>query len=96
MEKEIKKRAHIFVSGLVQGVFFRSFTQKNAKKLGLSGWVRNTQDGRVEVVVEGEKERIEKLVEYLKKGPPLARVEKVEVNWENFVGEFSDFEIKYE
>lgn len=91
-----KKRAHIFISGLVQGVFFRSFTQKNAKKLFLTGWVRNTKDGGVEVLVEGEKENIEELIKYLRKGPPLARVEKIEVFWEEFKGEFSDFEIKYE
>lgn len=57
-----KDRAHIFVSGRVQGIFFRSSTQKKARELGLTGWVRNLQDGRVEAVFEGEKDKIEKMI----------------------------------
>jgi len=90
-----KSRAHIFVSGLVQGVFYRAEARERAKKLGLFGWVRNLADGRVEVLVEGEKSKIEKLIEWLNQGPQLAQVEKVEVEWEDFKGEFDDFEIKY-
>ncbi len=90
-----KSRAHIFVSGLVQGVFYRAETRERAKKLGLFGWVRNLADGRVEVLVEGEKSKIEKLIEWLNQGPQLAQVEKVEVEWEDYKGEFDDFEIKY-
>lgn len=92
----MKARCHIFIYGLVQGVFFRQTTEQMANLLGLTGWVRNTQDGRVEVLAEGEKEKIEKLIEWLKKGPPLARVEKVEITWKNFLGEFENFFIKYE
>jgi acylphosphatase len=91
----MKARCHVFVSGRVQGVFFRQNTLERAKSLGLIGWVRNTEDGRVEALFEGEKEKIEKILEWIKKGPPLARVEKVEVKWEDFKGEFEDFEIKY-
>jgi acylphosphatase len=91
----MKARCHVFVSGRVQGVFFRQNTLERAKSLGLIGWVRNTEDGRVEALFEGEKEKIEKMLEWIKKGPSLARVEKVEVKWEDFKGEFEDFEIKY-
>lgn len=92
----MKSRCHIFVSGRVQGVFFRQSTQQVAQNFGLSGWVRNTEDGRVEILVEGEKEKIEKLIEWLHKGPPLARVEKVQSNWEEFKGEFDQFVIRYD
>ena len=91
----MKARCHVLISGRVQGVFFRQNTLERAKSLGLSGWVRNTEDGKVEAVFEGEKENIEKILEWAKRGPPLAKVEKVEVEWEDFKGEFEDFEIKY-
>jgi len=89
------KRAHIFVSGLVQGVCYRWFTEEHATRLGLTGWVKNLWDGRVEVVVEGEEEKIKELIKELRKGPRLARVEDVEINWEPYRGEFSDFRIRY-
>ncbi len=89
----MKARAHIVVSGRVQGVFFRDHTQRWASSLGLAGWVRNLGDGRVEAVAEGEKEKIEDLIGYLKQGPPVARVEDVEVSWEEPKGEFSDFRV---
>lgn len=88
-------RAHIFVSGIVQGVGFRYFTARHARALGLKGWVRNTRDGRVEIVVEGEKNRIERLIELVKRGPALARVDDVRVEWEEYKGEFEDFRIRY-
>lgn len=90
-----KARAHLFVSGRVQGVFFRSHTTEKARELGLTGWVRNLEDGRVEAVFEGEKERVEEIVEWAKKGPAFARVDGIEIFWENFKGEFEDFETKY-
>lgn len=88
-------RAHIFVSGLVQGVFFRSNTAKKAKELRLTGWVTNLPDGRVEATFEGEKEKIEKILEWAKRGPEWARVDKIEIEWEEYRGQFEDFEIKY-
>ncbi len=89
----MKTRAHIWISGKVQGVFYRDNTRRWAFSLSLSGWVRNLPDGRVEVVVEGEKDRIESLVKELKKGPPLSRVEHVLTEWEDHKGEFFDFRI---
>ena len=93
--KEKFKRAHIFVSGRVQGVFFRSHTAEKAGELGLTGWVRNLKDGRVEAIFEGEKEKIEKIIEWVKKGPPFSRVENFEILWEDFKREFENFKIKY-
>jgi acylphosphatase len=92
----MKIRCHVLVSGRVQGVFFRQNTLEKAKALGLKGWVRNTQDGKVEAVFEGEKEKIEKILEWMRKGPPFARVDGLEIEWEGFKGEFDDFEIRYD
>ncbi len=89
-----KTRANIFVSGRVQGVFFRSQMQKKAKEFSVFGWVANLAKGQVEAVLEGEKENVQKLIDWAKRGPIFARVEKVEVNWEEYKGEFKDFEIK--
>jgi acylphosphatase len=91
----MKARAHIVVSGRVQGVFFRDHTRRWAGSLGLTGWVRNLWDGRVEVLTEGEKDRIETLISRLKQGPPLAQVEDVNVTWEEFLDEFVDFLIAW-
>ncbi len=91
----MRKRAHLFISGRVQGVFYRANTQERARRLGLTGWVRNLPDGRVEAVVEGEEERIRELINWCHEGPPGARVEDVEVHWEDYRGEFDDFEIRY-
>jgi acylphosphatase len=80
-------RAHVVVHGRVQGVFFRAETRDHARSLGLAGWVRNTSDGSVEAVFEGDRERIESLVEWCRRGPSLARVDDVEVKWEEPQGE---------
>jgi acylphosphatase len=88
-------RAHAFVSGRVQGVFFRDHTRRWAASLGLTGWVRNVYDGRVELIAEGEKGKVESLIDRLRQGPPIARVENVEVTWEEYTGEFSDFRVTY-
>ncbi len=89
------KRVHVWISGLVQGVFFRYHTRKLAKKLGVRGWVRNLPDGRVEAVMEGEEEALKKMLEFCREGPPGAEVERVEIKWERPKGEFDDFEIQY-
>ncbi|MGQ9530259.1 MAG: acylphosphatase [Candidatus Bathycorpusculaceae bacterium] len=91
----MKVRAHVFVSGMVQGVFFRSETRHEAKKRSVKGWVRNLPDGRVEAIFEGEEEKVKELISFCKHGPPGARVTNVEVIWEDYRGEFKDFEIKY-
>ena len=84
-------RVHVFISGKVQGVFFRSSTKDMAKKSGLFGWVRNLADGRVEAVFEGKKDAIEKMLEWCKVGPEYARVTGIEVIWEEFKGDFKEF-----
>lgn len=91
----MKKRVHLLISGKVQGVFFRANTRDQARRLGLSGWVRNLPDGRVEAVAEGEEERLKELIDWCHHGPPGAIVRAVEVRWEDFRGEFSDFEVRY-
>ncbi len=91
----MKARLHAIVSGRVQGVFFRDHTRRWALSLGLTGWVRNLEDGRVEVLAEGEKDRLESLLSRLREGPPLARVEGLSVEWEEYRGEFFDFRISW-
>lgn len=91
----MKVRAHVFVSGRVQGVFFRSETRHEAKLRGVTGWVRNLPDGRVEAVFEGEEEAVKELIEFCRRGPPGARVVRVDVKWENYTGDFRSFEIRY-
>jgi acylphosphatase len=91
----MKVRAHILVSGRVQGVFFRSEVHYEARKRGVKGWVRNLPDGRVEAVFEGEDEAVKALVDFCKIGPPGARVTSVDLKWEPCLGEFKDFTIRY-
>ena len=84
---------HVFVTGRVQGVFYRSWTEQKALELGLAGWVRNLPDGRVEAVLEGEKSKVERMVELCKKGPPHSKVENVEVKKQMPSG-FEGFEVR--
>jgi len=91
----MKARALILVGGRVQGVFFRDHTRTWAGSLGITGWVRNLREGRVEVLAEGEREKIEALIARLREGPPLAQVETVDVDWQEFQGEFRDFRIAW-
>ncbi len=86
-------RAHVLVSGRVQGVYYRSYAVDKARELGLTGWVRNRFDGRVEAVFEGEDETVRKMVDWCHRGSPSARVDKVEVRWEEATGEFAEFRI---
>ncbi len=89
------KRAHIWVSGRVQGVYYRATTCDVAKRLRLTGWVRNLPDGRVEIVAEGPEDALKALIDWCWEGPPLARVEDVEVKWEEPTGEYDDFRVRY-
>jgi acylphosphatase len=91
----MKVRAHVYVGGRVTGVFFRAHTQELANQLGVKGWVRNLSDGQVEAVFEGEREHVEKMIEFCHRGPPGAMVDKVDVKWEDYRGEFPRFEIRY-
>ena len=90
-----KVRVHVFIEGRVQGVFFRANIREEASLLGLTGWVRNCWDGRVEAVFEGEKEKVERVIAWCKKGPPGAMVRDVEINWEQVTGEYETFSIEY-
>jgi acylphosphatase len=90
-----KKRAHVFVSGWVQGVFFRAETRDLARQLGVTGWVRNLWDGRVEAVVEGEDWAIERLVAWCRRGPRGAHVDDVDVTYEDYAGEYGTFSVRY-
>lgn len=91
----MKTRAHVFISGDVQGVFFRANTRDTAVRLGLTGWVRNIPDGRVEAVFEGEKEKVEKALEFCRTGPAGAAVNEADVKWGDYKGEFEVFEIRH-
>jgi acylphosphatase len=91
----MKVRAHVYISGHVTGVFFRYHTQLLARQLGVSGWVRNLRDGRVEAVFEGERGEVEEMLKFCRRGPPGAMVKDVEVRWEEYRGEFPKFEIRY-
>jgi len=87
-------RAHLFIDGRVQGVYYRAFTRDQASELGLNGWVRNMPDGRVEAVFEGREVLIEQAIIACKRGPAGARVTNVDVTWEPVAGE-KGFHIRY-
>lgn len=87
------KKAHLLISGRVQGVFYRAFTKDVADSLGLKGWVRNLRDGRVEAVFEGDEDKISIAIERCKEGPPYAKVDNIEITWSEPDG-LIDFEIK--
>jgi acylphosphatase len=88
-------RAHVVVQGLVQGVWFRASTKDEADRVGVTGWVRNLQDGSVEAVFEGETKKIEEIVGWCHRGPSGARVTNVDIVWEPFKKEFDHFDIRY-
>jgi len=85
----------LIVHGYVQGVYFRDFTSRQAIELGLTGYVRNLSEGTVEVQAEGERKQLEKLISYLKVGPPAAKVTKVVTNWSEYTGRYSSFSVRY-
>ena len=87
-------RVHVFISGKVQGVFFRSSTKDRAEELGVRGWVRNLADGRVEAVFEGEEGNVKKMIEWCRRGPEYARVEDVGVVQEQYKGELKGFALR--
>ncbi len=89
------QRIRIFVTGKVQGVFFRQTLKVTSKKNNIFGWVRNLKDGRVEAVLEGNEDRISRVIEWAHGGPANARVEDVEIRNEKFTGEFSKFDVLY-
>jgi len=88
-------RAHIIVSGMVQGIGYRYFVQRTARRLGLVGWVRNLWSGEVEIEVEGERGLIESLIKELRTGHPYATVRNITLQWKEYTGEFKDFSITF-
>lgn len=86
-------RMHVFISGTVQGVYFRQNTLQKAQELHILGWIRNLKDGRVEAIFEGNDECIEKILSWCKVGPQGAVVKSIEIIPEDYVGEFFDFKI---
>lgn len=91
----MKTRAHVLVTGRVQGVFFRLETKRNAERHNVKGWVRNLPDSRVEAVFEGEKYAVETLIAFCKHGPSGAKVTNFEVTWETYTGTLDRFKVKY-
>lgn len=89
------QRVHIVVSGDVQGVGYRFNVIEVARDLGLTGWVKNNPDGRVEIVAEGSKEKLGNLISWAKKGPALARIDDVALKWQEATNEFAEFEVRY-
>lgn len=85
---------HVRVTGRVQGVFFRSWTQKQARSLGVTGWIRNCPDGRVEAHVEGDEAAVEQVIDHLREGPPSADVEDVRL-WDVEPCDFEGFEVRH-
>jgi acylphosphatase len=90
----MKTRAHLYVSGRVQGVFFRETITQKAKSKGVTGWIRNLADGRVEAIFEGEEDVVKELVDYCRHGPSNASVENIEVIYEDYMGEFTFFQTR--
>jgi len=90
-----KIRAHVYVKGRVQGVYFRQNTKQQAQMRGVKGWVRNLSDGRVEAVFEGEEDAVGALVDFCSRGPAGSVVEDAAVIWEPFMNEFLGFSILY-
>ena len=93
MEKQV--RAHAIISGRVQGVFFRVETQRAAEGFGVSGWVRNRRDGSVEAVFEGWQQDVDAALNWCRQGPRRARVDTVDINWQDYTGEFDRFDVTY-
>jgi acylphosphatase len=94
MENKDHERAHVYVSGDVQGVFFRDSTRKKAEQLGLAGWVKNLPDGRVEALFEGPSQRVREMVRWCEQGPPHAAVENVDVEFDTAQEDLSGFEVR--
>ena len=87
-------RAHVFISGRVQGVFYRAGTRDMAEQLGLTGWVKNTSDGRVEAIFEGEESTVKDMITWCHQGPRFSDVSNVAVDYTKFLREFEEFSIK--
>jgi acylphosphatase len=89
-----QKRIHLVIRGRVQGVYFRASSVREAKRLGLTGWVKNRADGAVEIVAEGEEDQVKDFLSWAQRGPSTARVDKVDTRWKSYTGEFASFVIE--
>lgn len=87
--------AHVLISGNVQGVFFRIWAKNNAKKLGIVGWIKNTTDGRVEALLQGDKEKVEEMIAIFREGSPTSKVDNVDIQMESVKEEIKDFQILF-
>ena len=88
-----QKRVHLIVRGRVTGVYFRAATQREAKRLGVTGWVKNKPDGAVEIMAEGDEDTIKEIIAWAHHGPSAARVDQIDVRWRSYTGEYADFRI---
>ena len=92
---QIKIRAHIVVRGKVQGVYFRQNAQRICNEYGVTGWVLNVDDCSVEAILEGDNNSVKDAISWFRVGPPDAHVEKIELSYDRYSGEFEDFKISY-
>ena len=90
-----KRRVHVWITGRVQGVFFRAYTRDAAQLIGVTGWVRNLPDGRVEAVFEGVSDKVERMIEWCREGSPMSRIERVELLEEVYIGDFDGLAITH-
>jgi len=88
----MKKSVRLYINGTVQGVFFRLFVKQNAEKLDVRGFVRNLEDGRIEVFLEGDSDKVNQMIELCKKGPRHSQIRKVEIKQESFQ-DFRNFKV---
>ena len=91
----MNKRVVLKIYGRVQMVMYRDSARRQAQKLGLVGWVMNKSDGTVQITAEGEEKKLKQLIDWCYNGSILAKVEKIDINWQEVVGQFDKFEIKY-
>ena len=90
-----KRRVHVWITGRVQGVFFRAYARDAAHLIGVTGWVRNLPDGRVEAVFEGESDKVERMIEWCREGTPMSRIERVDLLEEVYTGDFDRLAITH-
>ena len=93
-DKNNRVRAYIILTGRVQGVAFRYYARNIANRLGVKGWIRNLYNGDVEATIEGERNSVNQMIEWCKKGPSLALVEDIKIIWHSYAGNFSEFHIR--
>jgi acylphosphatase len=91
----MNKRVHLIISGKVQGVWFRLNTKNKADELGIFGWVKNTLNDKVEIIIEGNETNIKKMIKWCYKGSPLSKVENVDIDYQKPLNKYNSFNIRY-